>query len=65
MSKQYNDRIKEVKIELHRILVNTNSISTCINCTNWENESCGLNSQRPPSEIIVYGCELHEFDVPF
>lgn len=35
---------------------------SCIFCKNFnrDNETCGLNGQRPPANIIVFGCEMFE-----
>lgn len=46
----------------------------CLNCIHWNeaNEICNKFNSRPPVEIIVYSCEVHEDvksgvddDIPF
>lgn len=34
----------------------------CVMCKNWraDSETCGLNGQRPPANVIAFGCELFE-----
>lgn len=41
----------------------------CPNCVNWykKDELCTLNNlrQRPPAEVIAWGCWAYVGDVPF
>lgn len=41
---------------------------TCVNCANWSGphtEQCKLANQRPPANIIAYGCEHFDEEIPF
>lgn len=37
---------------------------SCLKCMNWENEMCKKFKQRPPTKVIIEGCEHHDF-IPF
>lgn len=59
-----------VKMEFHKRMVRTQSVSSCLNCMNWQDREnmptgCILHKALPPPAIIVYGCPDHDFDIPF
>lgn len=40
----------------------------CLTCAHWiedENPMCGKYKMRPPTKIIVSGCEDHTDNIPF
>jgi hypothetical protein len=51
---------------IHRFMVDRYAVSTCLNCTNFneKEELCKKASSRPPAEVLVYGCEAWD-DIPF
>jgi hypothetical protein len=42
-------------------------VHCCVTCGNWneKNETCRLVDQRPPAEVIAYGCAAWVDLVPF
>lgn len=46
-------------------------LQNCLNCVHWqkgdatEPKGCSKYRQLPPPEVIVHGCEQHDFDIPF
>lgn len=46
--------------------------TSCINCEHWiegppdnRQQLCGLFKARPPTKVIVSGCEHHSDNIPF
>lgn len=39
----------------------------CVTCEHFDkrSETCDLNKMRPPAEIISYGCECYDEEIPF
>jgi hypothetical protein len=64
---------------IHRKLVDDATFHSCLNCEHWsENgigvqygtkergqEKCMKYEQRPPAEVIVFGCPDWLYDIPF
>lgn len=50
-----------LKIEMRR------SYTCCPNCLHFDgaNEQCKLAAARPPAQVIAFGCERFDFDIPF
>lgn len=67
MSFEYTERRIELMRELYKVAIKEQLFKSCLNCINLSEDKkfCALNNLTPPMEIIVYGCELHEFDCPF
>lgn len=38
---------------------------SCLNCENWQNNTCAKFKATPPAEIIVVGCVEHLPKIPF
>lgn len=40
---------------------------TCVQCINFDKrtEHCALAAQRPPAQVIAFGCDRFEEDIPF
>lgn len=67
MSFEYTERRIELMLELYKVAIKEQLFKSCLNCIafNSKKELCELNNLRPPAEIVVYGCEMHDFDIPF
>jgi hypothetical protein len=66
MSFEYTNRESQVRAELHKDAIKTLSFTSCLNCSNWvEDKGCELYKAMPPPHIIVFGCDKHQFDIPF
>lgn len=67
MSSEYNDKLSKVRSELHKICVENQTFVSCLNCTHWNehHQGCELFKATPPAHIIVFGCDKHQFDIPF
>ena len=69
MAIKYTKEIQDARQLVFKDLIDSQTFKSCINCSqflnNGGNEICDLNKLRPPARVIVYGCELHEFDIPF
>jgi hypothetical protein len=51
--------------KLHRILVSRGAVATCLTCRYFtDKELCTEANQRPPAEVIVFGCVRFD-DIPF
>ena len=52
--------------ENHRFLIERYALSSCLNCRHFDakQEKCQPADQRPPAEVLVYGCSEWD-DVPF
>jgi len=60
--------IEELNSQLHKELVAHYIVRSCLNCENFDKrkEQCDLApGQRPPAEILVYGCIKWEMLIPF
>ena len=40
---------------------------TCVQCIRFDQrtEQCALAGQRPPAQVIAFGCDSFEEDIPF
>lgn len=40
---------------------------SCVTCLNFEmsSEKCLLARKRPPAQVIAFGCDEYERDIPF
>lgn len=64
---------------LHKKLIEDGTCKSCLNCEHWSENSigvqyktkpagqevCGLYNQKPPADVIVFGCPSWVFDIPF
>ncbi len=57
----------EFTIKAQTSLINNHVIQTCTNCEHWNDKRdiCAYYDALPPPSIIVVGCAMHEFDIPF
>lgn len=67
MSFDQTERVSKVRAELHKAAIETQSFTSCLNCSNWNehHQGCELFKATPPAHIIVFGCDRHLFDIPF
>lgn len=56
---------REIDANVTRLL--QAAVKTCIVCDHFNKgkETCLLNNLRPPAEIIAFGCECFENEIPF
>lgn len=48
-------------------------LQNCLNCMEWQKEDkannkpegCTRYKALPPPSVIVHGCKMHQFDIPF
>lgn len=52
---------------LHRALVDSCVVRSCLNCENFNpgSEICEVGRQRPPAHVVVYGCPAWDVKLPF
>lgn len=57
----------EFRIKSQNHLVGMNHWQTCLNCEHWNSNInvCRYYEALPPPHIIIVGCEMHDFDIPF
>jgi len=50
----------------HRYLVDHYAVSTCLNCCTFDKEAdiCKAAGQKPPTEVLVFGCPMWD-SIPF
>ncbi len=67
MSFEYTNRTSQVRAELHKAAIETQTFASCMNCTHWneQHQGCSIYEATPPAHIIVFGCDKHQFDIPF
>lgn len=53
-------------------LMDTGFFKTCLNCEHWiegpsdnRKQICSKFNARPPTDVIVCGCEHHSENIPF
>lgn len=67
---------KDALNKLSLILVNymdeMGMFKSCVNCEHWlegppdnKLQICGLYKMRPPTKVIVSGCDSHSDNIPF
>ena len=67
----YADLHTSISVAVDRILNKPMFIPyrNCLNCNNWDysHDICGFYKSKPPTEVIVYGCETYSDngDIPF
>lgn len=51
----------------HRRLVENDAVHCCLNCEHFDkqNDQCATYQVKPPCEVIVYGCDEWEPEIPF
>ena len=52
-------------IKNQKRIVNLFAWQTCLNCMYYRENTCSLFKSIPPAEVIVFGCEKWELDIPF
>uniref|UniRef100_A0AAU6W0H3 Uncharacterized protein n=1 Tax=Pseudomonas phage Pavpe01 TaxID=3138545 RepID=A0AAU6W0H3_9VIRU len=65
----------EFRAESQMHLVNMNHWQSCLNCEHWSKNTVGKGNEGPakctyydalpPPDILVVGCAMHDFDIPF
>ncbi len=52
---------------LHQFLVSQHTVQSCINCEFMDKKQtlCTLYKAQPPIQVIVFGCEKWEGEIPF
>ena len=67
----YADFKSALDAAIAKVIANPLSIpyKNCLNCEHWKytEDLCGLYKAKPPTEILVYGCDSHkdDQDIPF
>ncbi len=53
--------------ELIDLLIDHGYFRNCLNCKCWNeiNDMCAQFNCRPPTKVIVSGCEMHSDVIPF
>jgi len=66
MTDAYN-QIRETRVPIHKRMIIDQVFRSCLNCEHFDSglELCMLANARPPAQVIVYGCQKWEADVPF
>ena len=66
------DALNRLSLMLSEMLFEKGFFTTCCNCEHWiegppdnKQQICGLYKIRPPTKIIVAGCESHSDNIPF
>lgn len=55
----------------HAASLGAQILQNCLNCVHWQKgdankpQGCTKYRQLPPPDVIVHGCEQHDFDIPF
>ena len=59
--------LAETRDLLHRELIRTDVVTSCLNCECFDKktEQCLEFNQRPPAEVIVFGCPEWIQAIPF
>lgn len=55
----------EAQADLHKQLITTQTVRSCLNCDEWQNNACMKYAVTPPGEVIVYGCPEWIAAIPF
>lgn len=61
-------RRKEIEATIKRALEDAHRmLNCCPNCWHFDAklEECKLANARPPAQVIAFGCEKFDFDIPF
>ena len=67
----YVDLTSSISAAINKIIANPMTLPyrNCLNCEHWKytDDLCGLYGAKPPTEILVYGCDSHkdDQDIPF
>lgn len=66
------DAMNKLSLILTAYLDEMGMFISCINCEHWiegppnnRQQICGLFKSRPPTKVIVCGCEHHSDNLPF
>jgi len=59
--------VTAAKLALTKQLVEHGITSSCMNCEHFSlnQDSCTLYSMKPPTQVLVVGCDSWTFDIPF
>ncbi|WNO48675.1 hypothetical protein [Achromobacter phage nyashin_LB6] len=62
---------QQIRLHYQRRASAVQILQNCLNCVHWQKgdatkpQGCSKYRQLPPPDVIVHGCEQHDFDVPF
>lgn len=53
--------------QMHKKMVENGLLTSCISCEHWnaKDERCEKYKVRPPTNVIVLGCDEWVWDIPF
>lgn len=77
LAKMDSDRLHSIN-KYTRLLADIGLFKSCINCSHWiegtqegsllkpeQKQLCGKFKMRPPTKIIVNGCDEHSDQIPY
>lgn len=66
------DLISKLALGITNWMDETGLFKSCLNCEHWiegppdnRQQLCGLYKMRPPTKVIVCGCDSHSDNIPF
>jgi len=72
VSKERAELMVSVQMSFQRDLMRRGNWQSCLNCLNFApgngksvGPKCEVAGVLPPPDVIVFGCEKHEDDIPF
>lgn len=67
-----NDALNKLALDIANWMNEIGLFKSCRNCEHWlegppdnKMQVCGLYKCRPPTDIIVSGCDSHSDNIPF